>query len=168
LVYRQWLGCCRHVYTEFLDLYVRRSVWRRNVGDTKTKESKATVPVIKPLRLILDEHKQVSVGNTWIFQGDKKKFSLHLDNLCRREIRPVLGSHWRGWHAFRRGLATVLYGLDFDAEIAALILRHSDSATTRKRYIKLEGQKEGAAAMRRFEKTLAKKGVKQGVKKGRK
>jgi integrase len=146
-------------------LYVRRSVWRKNVGQTKTPESKASVPVIAPLRKLLDAHKEGSNGAVWMFQGTKNKFSLNLDNLTGREIRPVLGDRWHGWHAFRRGIATVLFGLGVDAEVAAMILRHSDSAVTRRHYIKLQSQKEGAAAMQRLEKSLAGKGQVRGKEK---
>lgn len=134
-------------------LWVRRSVWRKNIGETKTPESKAKVPVIAPLRKVLDAHRKNSTG-TWIFQGVKNGFALHLDNLTRREIHPALGDRWRGWHAFRRGLATVLFDLGVDAEVASLILRHSDSAVTRRHYIKLQSQREGAAAMKRLEQSL--------------
>jgi integrase len=143
-------------------LHVRRSVWRRNVGQTKTPESKASVPVIAPLRLLLDEHKARCSGGTWMFQGAKNGFALNIDNLTGREIRPVLGDRWCGWHAFRRGIATVLFGLGVDAEVAATILRHSDSAVTRRHYIKLQSQKEGAAAMQRLENALAGKGQLRG------
>ena len=146
------------------NLYVRRSVWRKNVGQTKTPESKASVPVIAPLRKLLDAHKETVNGAVWIFQGSKNKFSLNLDNLTGREIRPALGDRWKGWHGFRRGIATVLFGLGVDAEVAAMILRHSDSAVTRRHYIKLQSQKEGAAAMQRLEKSLAGKGQIRGNK----
>jgi integrase len=147
------------------NLYVRRSVWRKNVGLTKTAESKASVPVIAPLRKLLDDHKAGCNGAVWLFQGSKNKFSLNLDNLTGREIRPALGDRWKGWHAFRRGIATVLFGLGVDAEVAAMILRHSDSAVTRRHYIKLQSQKEGAAAMQRLEKSLAGKGQLRGKQK---
>ena len=43
---------------------------------------------------------------------------------------------WRGWHAFRRGLATTLHQLGIpDREIQA-ILRHSNIAVTQRCYIK--------------------------------
>jgi integrase len=43
---------------------------------------------------------------------------------------------WRGWHAFRRGLATNLHALGIpDKEIQA-ILRHSNIAVTQSCYIK--------------------------------
>ncbi len=142
-------------------LYVRRSVWRKNVGETKTPESKSAVPVIAPLRRVLDEHKRTSSGQ-WIFQGARNGFALNLDNLTKREIHPALGDLWRGWHAFRRGLATVLFDLGVDAEVAALILRHTDSTTTRRHYIKLKTQQQGAAAMRRLQKALGQQGANKG------
>jgi len=136
-------------------LYVRRSVWRTNVAQTKTPESKAAVPVIGPLRRVLDEHRRQHPDAVWMFEGAKRHFSLNLDNLTKREIRPVLGERFKGFHGFRRGLATVLFGLGVDAEVAKTILRHSDSAVTRKHYIILGSQREGAAAMKKLERVVA-------------
>ena len=148
---------CKH-------LHVRRNVWRRNVELTKTPESKSSVPVIAPLRRLLDDHKKTANGALWIFQGERG-FALNMDNLTSREIRPVLGDRWMGWHSFRRGLATVLFELGVDPEVAATILRHSDSAVTRRHYIKLQSLKHGAAAMQRLEKSLAGKGQTRGKQK---
>jgi hypothetical protein len=67
--------------------------------------------LIAPLKKVLDAHRGSSNGAVWIFQGTKNGFALNLDNLTGREIRPVLGDRWHGWHAFRRGIATVLFGL---------------------------------------------------------
>lgn len=138
-------------------LYVRRSIWRTHIGETKTAESKNAVPVIKPLQKLLDQHKRLIGRGPWIFAGVKKGFALHLDNLCRREIRPVLGDKWHGWHAFRRGIATNLFELGVPAEIAQTILRHDDVSTTREHYIMLKSRNAGQAAMRKLEKALAKK-----------
>ena len=79
------------------------------------------MPVIAPLRKLLDAHNATYNGAVWMFQGEKNKFSLNLDNLTGREIRPLPGDRWQGWHAFRRRIATVLFGLgvDADAEAAA-------------------------------------------------
>jgi integrase len=60
-------------------------------------------------------------------------------NNALRQILPVLkaaGIQWRGWHAFRRGVATILHDLKVDDITIQHILRHSDIATTRKSYIK--------------------------------
>ena len=73
---------------------------------------------------------------------------LHLDNLT--VIRPVVGERWHGWHAFRRGLGTVLYELGVPAEIASVILRHADVSVTVEHYILLKSQRHGRAAMKRL------------------
>ncbi len=152
-------------------LHVRRAVWRVHVGGTKTPASKASVPVIKPLRKLLDAHVQRNGHGEWLFTGDRKGFALNLDNLAARVIRPALGERWHGWHAFRRGLATNLFSLGVKAETVQIILRHSDVETTRKHYILLKSQDEGRAAMTRLEKAVAKpirKRVGQGMGKARK
>jgi integrase len=128
------------------ELFVRRSVWRRSVGETKTPESKARVPVIAPLRKLLDAHRQQNGKHEWIFAGPHG-FSLNLDNLMRREIKPVVGELWRGWHAFRRGLVGILFDAGVDVEVAKTILRHSDSSLTRRYYLVLNSQQEGKTAM---------------------
>jgi integrase len=97
----------------------------------------------------------------FIFQGGTGK-PLRLDNLAKRVIRPAIEKcgicrvtkkehkpeghlfekdknlpAWRGWHAFRRGLATNLHALRVpDKEIQA-ILRHSNIAITQACYIKV-------------------------------
>lgn len=135
-------------------LHVQRSVWRTHVGKTKTPLSKAKVPVIEPLRKVLDAHKQRPGTSKWIFSGNKKGFALDLDNLVGRVIRPKLGADWKGWKPFRSGIATVLFGLNVPAETVKIILRHSDAKTTQRHYILLKAHKEGAAAMRKLEGAL--------------
>jgi integrase len=68
----------------------------------------------------------------------------------------VLGERWHGWHAFRRGLTTNLFDLGVPAEVSQLILRHADVETTRRHYLRLQEQKQGAAAMRQFEAAIKK------------
>jgi len=57
---------------------------------------------------------------------------------------------WKGWYAFRRGLATNLWELGVPPEVACLILRNSE-AICRKHYIRLDGQKKKIGAMSRLE-----------------
>ena len=62
-----------------------------------------------------------------------------LYSLYRRLMRAVLQSKsmaWKGWHGFRRGLATVLHDLGVDDLTIQAILRQADVATTRRCYIK--------------------------------
>ena len=123
-------------------------LWRNQTQD------KARVPVIAPLRKLLDEHRRQNGKHEWIFSGEKG-FSLNLDNLAKRVIRPALGKRFRGWQPFRKGLVSILFDAGVDVEIAKTILRHSDSSVTRRFYLVLKSQQEGKAAMQRIEETLA-------------
>jgi integrase len=147
-------------------IHVLRSVWRRHIADTKTSSSEASVPVISTLKKMLDAHKRRSAGE-WVFTGLKKKFSLNLDNVARRAIKPVLLERWHGWHAFRRGLATILFDLGVPAETAKIILQHSAVAVPQKHYIKLQTAKGGRAAMNKLQKAIGKSGLVVGRKKVR-
>jgi integrase len=105
-----------------------------------------------------------SLGKTlkptdWMFQGERRGTSMNLPNLVRRVIVPLLTrcsichnrkhvhptSHdfvldetvpkWKGWHCFRRSLASNLYALGVKPKIIQAILRHSDLATTMGFYV---------------------------------
>jgi intergrase/recombinase len=80
---------------------------------------------------------------------------LNLDNLTKREIRPVLAERFKGWKPFRSGLVGILFDAGVDVEVAKVILRHSDSSVTRRHYLHLKSQKQGKAAMKKLERTLA-------------
>jgi len=144
------------------ELRVSRSIWNGTINEPKTKASGAAVPVMRQLADALDAHREkmgkLAVG--FIFQGGTGQ-PLNLDNLARRVIQPAIekcgickllkeehktDGHlfeqdrnfpvWRGWHAFRRGLATNLHAFGIpDKEIQA-ILRHSNIAVTQSCYIK--------------------------------
>jgi integrase len=136
-------------------LQVRRSVWRTHVGETKTDESTGAVPVIGPLRTILDEHaKREGRGDGSIFAGAKNNFALNLDNLTKRSIRPALGDKWQGWHSFRCGLATNLYTLGVPPKVIQSILRYVRVETTQKHYVVIDAANAGAAAMQQLEKAV--------------
>jgi integrase len=106
---------------------------------------------------MLDAHRKRNADSTWIFAGEKKGFALNLANLARRSIIPKVGELWRGWHGWRRGLATILFDLGVDPEMASKILRHADSAVTQRHDIMLESRKQGRKAMRKLESLVAKK-----------
>jgi integrase len=57
---------------------------------------------------------------------------------------------WRGWHGFRRGLATNLHDLGVDDKTVQAILRHSNVAVTQACYIK-SLPKQTVDAMKRLE-----------------
>jgi integrase len=76
---------------------------------------------------------------------------LNLANLARRVIIPALQSvegaalEWKGWHAFRRGLASNLYDCDVSPKVIQAILRQSDIGTTLEYYIKTDTAKSREA-----------------------
>lgn len=161
-------------------IMVMRSVWEGFTNDPKTKRSKAAVPVIPRLRVILETHK-LACGNP---KGTRPMFAngkgrpANLNNTLNREILPVLNrcgvcrksklshadrSHeyvrdgslpeWHGFHSFRRGLATTLYSLGVDDFMVQKILRHQDVSVTRERYIKTVPE-QSVTAMGKLEAAL--------------
>jgi integrase len=135
-------------------LKIQRSVWRSHVKDTKTGEDEddaGVVPIIQPLRLMLNTIRPV---NAYGFMfGNAIGGTLDLDNLADRVIKPVLtanGLVWKGWHAYRRGLATNLKRLGVDDNVIQAILRHGDVGTTQRSYIKMT-RPDVTAAMKRLE-----------------
>ena len=68
----------------------------------------------------------------------------------------AVGQPWHGWHAARRGLATILHQLKVQDITIQAILRHSDVAVTRRSYIKTSGvDPESMAAMRALETSIS-------------
>jgi hypothetical protein len=63
------------------------------------------------------------------------------------------GITWKGWHGFRRGLASNLNRLGVDDSIIQSILRHSTVTTTQNHYIKTV-RPDAVAAMRRLSDAL--------------
>jgi integrase len=134
-------------------LSVRRTVWRTKESLPKTESSENTVPVLPVLQSFLDNYRHYLTGDPqegnlgktlrptdWIFAGERRGTSLNLPNLVRRTIVPNLrrfenSPPWRGWHSFRRGLASNLYLLDVQPKVIQAILRHSDIGTTLSFYV---------------------------------
>ena len=83
--------------------------------------------------------------------------ALDLDNLADRVIKPVIeanGLEWKGWQAYRRGLATNLKRLGVPDTVIQAILRHEDVSTTQRFYIKTVRQ-DVTTAMKQLEAQIA-------------
>jgi integrase len=157
-------------------LKVARSIWEGIAGEPKSKKSKASVPVISPLRKFLEQHRLRS-GNpeAGIMFKTRNKTPVSMNNLLNDQILPALNAcercgklraeharadhehqidrsrpGWHGWHAFRRGLATNLHDLGVDDKTIQAILRHSNVAVTQACYIKTLPQ-QSIAAMQKLE-----------------
>jgi integrase len=146
-------------------ILVRRNICFGEKGEMsvelpKTEASGAPVPVIPPLRDILNAWKTKAqvTADCWIFQAgftrkkdhpvtlvDAAKLTpLSPANVLRDVILPALEKaeiEWLGYHAFRRGLATNLRALGVDDLTIMEILRHSDVKVTRDSYIKRVSEK---------------------------
>jgi integrase len=140
---------------------VEQSIWNGKVYETKTAASKGLVPLITPLRMILEAHR-MRAGNpsTGPLFATGKGSPVSLNNLLGRQILPALRNcahcgkgydkphigheykrdesrpDWKGWHSFRRGLATNLHDLGVDDLTIQRILRHSSVEVTRRAYIR--------------------------------
>jgi integrase len=122
-------------------LNIRRSVWRTHLNyETKTHEDEddpGVVPIIEPLRVVLEAIKP-EIASGWMFPNTIGG-ALDLDNLADRVIKPMFRANdlkWKGWHAYRRGLATNLHELGVPDKVIQAILRHEDVSTTQRSYIK--------------------------------
>jgi integrase len=123
-------------------LNVRQAAWRQHVGLPKTETSKGLVPVIAPLRSILETYLSWSgITSGKMFPGARAE-CISLDSVTRHYGKPIcerLGFPWLGWHGFRRACSSIIIGeLKVRPELAQRILRHKDMATTLRLYTKIQ------------------------------
>jgi integrase len=120
------------------------------------------VPCVPVLKHALIVHRKRTPGNGFMFAGTTGR-PLILANLLRREIKPALakaGLQWRGWHGFRRGLASNLYRLGVPDMVIQRILRHANVATTQTHYVKTSDP-DARAAMKKLERAFSKTQVRK-------
>jgi integrase len=129
-------------------LNVVRTVWHREVIDTKTEHRAATVHLLPNVVTELRKHREANPGTKWVFEGPRV-FPLDLATLGSKRIKEALkgtGVEWHGFHAFRRGLGTRLYNNGTPLDLVGKILRHgSESEVTLKHYIEVEDKTKAAA-----------------------
>jgi integrase len=158
---------------------VECSIWNGKAYDAKTEASKGLVPLIPALRVILEAHRlrsgnpttgplfptcngtPISMNN---LLNDKLLPALRRCAHCQKPFdKPHLGHvyqrdesrpDWKGWHAFRRGLATNLHDLGVDDFTIQRILRHSSVEVTRRAYIRTLPE-QSIDAMGRLENKLS-------------
>jgi integrase len=129
-------------------LRVKQSVWRKHTTLPKTESAAKPVPVIEPLRELLEELHCLEDNPTSgpILRGVCGK-PLNLDMLAREVIVPAVRNPenyepdakqvgWHGYYAFRRGIATLASSVAHDPMAAKGLLRHTSVNTTLTHYIK--------------------------------
>ncbi len=142
------------------EINVKRGVWHGKASKTKTAAREDSLPLLPVVQETLEAHKARNGYHDWVFHGETGE-PLRMDNLNARVIRPTLkkaGVQWRGWHAFRRGLASNLRDLGADPKMAQSILRHANQRTTLDFYVKVRPE-QGTEAMNKLE-TAFKRGQK--------
>jgi integrase len=118
-------------------LTVRRTVWQRVVGETKTEARQASVHLLPQVRDALKEHRKTNPETIWVFEGPRV-FPLDLAGLGAQRIKNALkgtGVEWHGFHALRRGLGTRLFNNGVPIETVSRILRHGSVHVTRAHYV---------------------------------
>ncbi len=170
-------------WSDFRDgaLSVCRSIWNGRELPTKTKKSKAPVPVVRPLAQRLEMHRlrcgnptkgpifATGLGTRISVNNLQNRLMLPALNRCQHcglqdgkehlkekhdyERDPALPI-WHGWHAARRGLGTNLYRLGVPDKVIQAILRHSNVNVTLGYYVKPQTP-DVIAAMDKFEAEIA-------------
>jgi integrase len=139
------------------ELQIRRSVWRRHVGETKTEGSAASVPVIEPLRGLLERIGTMYGREGYIVQGYNHA-PLDLNSLNYRTIAPALekaGIAWAGYYPGRRGISSLVTDTSKNALNSTGLLRHSTPITALKHYTR--AQKDSIRAALEHIETMATK-----------
>jgi integrase len=132
-------------------------MWNSTLKNTKTEEDvddPGMVPIIGPLCLLLDAIQPTPAAG-FMFPN-RIGGALDLDNLADRVVRPILEAHgleWKGWQAYRRGLATNLKEMGVPDTTIQCILRHEHVSTTQCFYIKT-APKTAKEAMRKLEEKI--------------
>jgi integrase len=121
-------------------IHIRRAVARNVVGETKTKSSVASLPLIAPVRIPLNlwRAKRGNPTEGWVFPNGNNK-PVDLRSVVERRIVPTLKAkniQWKTLYAGRRGAATILTQLTGDALAAKELLRHKNLAVTTDKYVK--------------------------------
>lgn len=120
-------------------VHINRAVARNVVGDTKTEDSAASLPLYAPLPLLFDLWSLKSGRSEgWIFPNGNGN-PVDLRSIVNRTILPTLkakGVEWKTLYAGRRGSATLLTKLTGNGLAAKELLRHKTITTTEKSYIK--------------------------------
>jgi integrase len=146
-------------------IHVRQSSWNGTILKPKTQGSEDTVVLDAAFADFVAAYWNYCGQPTegLMFPGEAGR-TINLDSFARWQIKPLLhrcgvckkhkGIHakedheferdtalppWKGWHAFRRGNATLLAS-EKDREAAALMLRHRSSAVTDRHYVKVSKQ----------------------------
>jgi integrase len=118
-------------------VHVRRALSRGVVGTPKTKKSIRSIPIIQPVGGLLSLWRaKCPTEQVWLFPNEDGT-PQDLDALAAKIIRPALAKEelaWKGFHAGRRGLGTILRELTGNSTAGRDVLGHEDEGVTKDHY----------------------------------
>jgi integrase len=116
-------------------VHIRRACVRGVVGDCKTPESAASLPLLPQVRLLVELWRLKSGNPTqgWVFPNNSGRDPVNLRDFVHRAVLPALRKRkivWKGLYAGRRGAGTILVDLTGNLVAAQELLRHKSLMTT--------------------------------------
>ncbi len=134
-------------------VHIRRASVKGVVGETKTPESVASLPLIAPVSVPLElwAKKWGGKHSGWVFPNVKMG-PLNVESFCRNVIIPLCANakvEWKGLYSARRGCGTHLTALTGNLLAARDVLRHKTLLTTGEHYDK--GGTAGTAGLKLVE-----------------
>lgn len=121
------------------EIHIRQAVVRGIEGRTKTPQSQRTLPLLEPVKSLINTYRKQCAGITegWLFTG-RTGGPLKMESFIKHAIMPAVrnaGLPWYGLYAARRACATNLVALTGNVNAAYQVLGNS-LAVAMKAYIK--------------------------------
>jgi integrase len=117
-------------------VHVRRAFSRGVVGVPKSKKSLRSIPIIQPVRGLVQLWRGKACDGVWLFTNSEGG-AVNLDQFAREVIRPALRKakvEWKGLHAGRRGLGTELRAITGNSTAGRDVLGHATTRVTEEHY----------------------------------
>lgn len=112
-------------------LHIRRNKVNGRITTLKGKKKEKDFPLIQPVKGLLSLWRAKSkTDGVWVFEKN-------LQNTARLRIIPVLEKNkleWKGFHAGRRGLGTIMKQLTGNSTAGRDLLGHTDEVVTQEHY----------------------------------
>jgi integrase len=120
-------------------IHVRRNIVRGQITTLKGKKKEKDLPLIQPVRGLLMLWRAKAGDGASTMYGVEAPWVIDraMNTIARKTISPVLkkaGLEWKGFHAGRRGLGTILKQLTGNSTAGRDVLGHTDEVVTREHY----------------------------------
>jgi integrase len=141
---------------EKTQLHVRLAAPYGHAGETKTEQSKRSLPLIEPVKSLVAAWRKECGGVTegWLFTRPNGQPIDHTSFVARNiaPVAKVACARWCGCYSGRHGAATVLFELTGDARAANQVLGNS-LPVVMKTYVK-PSTEAGEAGLKALEKAM--------------